>query len=81
MPNPASETATVRFSVPTQTVVSVDIYTMVGTKVMTILENYTTNANGIFDIPVTVSSLPIGTYSVQIRSEQGTASQMLTIVK
>lgn len=81
MPNPASETATVRFSVPTQTVVSVDIYTMVGTKVMTILENYTTNAHGIFDIPVTVSSLPVGTYSVQIRTEQGTASQMLTIVK
>ncbi len=81
LPNPANEMTLIRFSTPSRATVSVNVYDVIGNKIMVALENYETSGNGIFDVQLNTSTLSVGTYYVQIESNAGAISYPLTIVR
>lgn len=81
LPNPVNESATVRFSVPATMNVTVNVYDVIGNKVMSVLENYVTNGDGIFDVQLNTAALNSGAYYVQLQTSNGSTSYPFTVKK
>lgn len=81
IPNPATESATVALqSVGAATNVTVALYDGLGRRVATLLDG-TTLPSGTTALPVNVSTLPSGVYTIVVRSAQGTAARQLVVTR
>jgi len=79
VPNPATDKATVRFSVTENTNANVMVYDMTGRVVFsTTAADYTTGAH---TIDINTSNLPAGAYTVKLQTAKGAVTQQLSVVK
>lgn len=79
VPNPASDKATVRFTVTENTTANVMVYDMTGRVVFsTTAADYTIGAH---TIDINTSNLPAGAYTVKLQTAKGTVTQQLSVVK
>jgi thiol-disulfide isomerase/thioredoxin len=79
VPNPASDKATVRFTVTENTTANVTVYDMTGRVVFsTTNADYTTGAH---TIDINTSNLPAGAYTVKLQTAKGATTQPLSVVK
>lgn len=78
-PNPAQDKATLSFVLSNSSNVSIQVMDAVGRLVTTV-----TNGNmdkGQQNVEITTANLPAGAYNVVIKTEAGTATQRLTVVR
>lgn len=79
VPNPASDKATVRFTVTENTTANVMVYDMTGRVVFsTTAADFTTGAHAI---DINTSNLPAGAYTVKLQTAKGATTQPLSVVK
>lgn len=79
VPNPATDKATVRFTVTENTTANVMVYDMTGRVVFS-----TTTADfatGAHSIDINTSNLPAGAYTVKLQTAKGATTQPLSVVK
>jgi len=78
-PNPANDKATLEFNVVKSGNVTVQVVDLTGRVITTVVnENMTTGAH---QVTVNTAALSSGVYNVQIRTEEGTITQRLSVVK
>ena len=78
-PNPAHSQATVRFAVPDQQPVRIQLYDMLGRRVRTVAD---TDAEGRTEQTLDVSGLASGTYFLRMETEAGPVdTQRITVVR
>ena len=77
-PNPARSQATVRFAVPEQQDVSLQLYDVLGRQVRTVQQG---DIQGRQELRVDVSGLPSGTYFLRLTTDGQTRTQKLTITR
>jgi hypothetical protein len=78
-PNPATEKVVVMFALNNASKVAVNIYDVMGRKVIAQPEQ--TFAAGAQNLTIATDALSVGTYTVKIETDKGFATQTLTIVK
>lgn len=81
-PNPAQQQATLRYSLPTRSAVQLEVYDVLGRKVATLVDDI--QSPGWHAVTLNVNQtqkLTSGTYLVQLRTEQQSFTQQLTIVR
>ncbi len=78
-PNPFNPSTTIQFSVPVRSQVEIDIYNVMGQKVMTAI-NAAFNA-GTHNITIDASALSSGTYIYRLKTEGVTLTQRMTLIK
>lgn len=79
VPNPATDKATVRFSVTENTTANVMVYDMTGRVVFsTTAADFATGAHSI---DINTSNLPAGAYTVKLQTAKGATTQPLSVVK
>ncbi|PEN08715.1 hypothetical protein CRI93_02855 [Longimonas halophila] len=77
-PNPARSQATVRFAVPEQQPVRIQLYDMLGRRVQTVVD---TDAEGRTEQTIDVGGLASGTYFLRMQTESHTETQRITVVR
>jgi hypothetical protein len=77
-PNPARQQVTVRFAVPSQQSVALQLYDLLGRQVQTSVQG---EAEGRQERQMDVSELPTGTYFLRLVAEGETRTQKLTVVR
>jgi len=78
-PNPTKEQATLRYSLPRKTDVSIRIYDVLGRQVETIRRG--TEDAGRKEIPISTSRLSPGTYFVRMQAGEKMKTKQLTVVR
>lgn len=79
VPNPATDKATVRFTVTENTTANVMVYDMTGRVVFsTTAADFATGAH---TIDINTSNLPAGAYTVKLQTAKGATTQPLSVVK
>lgn len=79
VPNPATDKATVRFTVTENTTANVMVYDMTGRVVFsTTAADFATGAHSI---DINTSNLPAGAYTVKLQTAKGATTQPLSVVK
>ena len=78
-PNPASERATLRFSVPAATSVRIGVYDLLGRQVATVADGR--REAGRHEQQMDLSGLPSGTYFLRLRVGDEVQSQKLTVLR
>lgn len=79
VPNPASSFTTFNYAVPTSGVVTVEVYSMAGQKVMGLNAGRVESGSHSFEL--NVASLPAGVYSVRLVSNGHSVSRMITVAR
>jgi predicted outer membrane repeat protein len=77
-PNPVRSQATVRFAVPEQQDVRIDLYDLLGRRVQTVVD---TDAEGRTKAQIDVSGLASGTYFLRMQTDGYTETQRITVVR
>ena len=78
-PNPASGPATIAFSVPEQTHVTIDVFDVLGRRVATLADGQ--RAPGRHDVRLDVGSLASGTYFYRMSAEGFSKTRRLEVVR
>ena len=78
-PNPVSASATIRFSTPRAADVSVEVYTLLGQRVATLVEG--TLPAGDHAVTLDVSDLASGTYVYRLRAGAASATRSLVVAR
>lgn len=76
-PNPPQEQSTITFNTPEKGLTTVDVFSNVGEKVVTLLNNII--EPGTYSIEIPISSLPIGTYFITIHTPSQQKTLMIPI--
>ncbi|MFO8233309.1 MAG: T9SS type A sorting domain-containing protein, partial [Longimonas sp.] len=77
-PNPVRHQATVRFAVPDQQAVRIDLYDMLGRRVQTVVDG---EQDGRTEQQLDVSRLSSGTYFLRMQTSSHTETQRVTVVR
>ncbi len=78
-PNPANMITTLRWRVPKETEVSITVYDTYRRPILKPVTSFQTSA-GIHETLLDVHSLPSGTYTVMLRTEQHICTKLITII-
>ncbi len=78
-PNPATDKATVDFTISENSTVKVDVYDAMGRIVSTISEQ--SYNKGSHKVVINTATLPAGVYSIKMQTSTGSISHQLTVVK
>ena len=78
-PNPATDKATVDFTISENSTVKVDVYDAMGRIVSTINEQ--SYNKGSHKVVINTATLPAGVYSIKMQTSTGSLSHQLTVVK
>ena len=76
-PNPTAGAATVRYRLPTAGPASVEVFDVLGRRVVLAREGL--HAPGLHELPLDVSALPAGLYFVRLRAASGAAVSPLVV--
>jgi len=79
VPNPATGSTNVRYTVPQNSFVTLKVYNMLGVEVATLVQEYK-NAGG-YDVPFTTTTLPSGQYTVRVVAGEFTVNSVLSVVR
>ena len=79
-PNPFNPSTTIRFDLNKSSNISLEVYSMLGQKVATLISNSVYGA-GTHSISFNASNLASGNYFYQLKTEQFTATRTLTFIK
>ena len=79
-PNPFNPTTKIHFSLPLQSKVTLNIYNILGEKVVTLLDNVSTNA-GAYEVQLDASQLASGIYFYQLTTETFSATHKMMLLK
>jgi len=79
-PNPFNPSTTIRFDLNKSSNISLEVYSMLGQKVATLISNSVYGA-GMHSISFNASNLASGNYFYQLKTEQFTATRTLTFIK
>ena len=79
-PNPFNPSTTIMYSIPHETRVTLDVYSMIGRKVMTLLENEREQA-GPHEVTFVPSTLASGVYFYRIRAGAYVETRKLILLK
>jgi len=79
-PNPFNPVTTIKYSLPSQAVVTLKIYNALGENVVTLLNN-TTQEAGIHNISFDASNLPSGVYMYSIQAGNNIQSKKMLLMK
>ncbi len=78
-PNPFNPTTTISYSIPSPQVVSINIYTLKGEKVQTLLNQFKIAGN--YNINWDASNFASGVYILQLQGTQSSLTQKITLSK
>jgi hypothetical protein len=78
-PNPFNATTTIKYSIPYRGWVKLQVYNMLGEKVMTLIDNNI--LAGEHELQWTAADLASGTYIIKMRFENHTKTQKVMLVK
>ncbi len=78
-PNPFNPSTTVHFEIPAEVHVALNIYNMLGQKVLVVLDDV--KAAGGYDVRVDASGLPSGAYFYRLRAGDYIQSRKLLLIK
>lgn len=76
-PNPPQEQSTITFNTPEKGLTTVDVFSSLGEKVATLLNNII--EPGTYSIEIPISSLPIGTYFITVHTPSQQKTLMIPI--
>jgi hypothetical protein len=79
-PNPATTQVTVRYNLPSATVVNAQLVDMMGNVVLSVLQNES-QQEGIYEFRVITSNLATGTYMVKVTTSSGASVQKFSVVR
>lgn len=79
-PNPASNVSSVIYQLPSDEIVTIQVYDATGSLINTIAEGLTQN-QGFYEFTVDVNNLANGIYFVQIRTISGVITKPLNVIK
>ncbi len=79
-PNPFNPSTTIRFGVPKESAVSLEIYNTLGQKVANILQNVLKPA-GTYDVTFNASRLPSGTYIYRLQVDNRVIAKKMVLMK
>jgi len=79
-PNPARRSSRADFTVRNKGRATVALYNVLGQKVRTLFDR-SVMPGRTYEVPVPATSLPSGTYFLQIQAPSGTKTRQVTIVK
>jgi hypothetical protein len=79
-PNPATTQVTVRYNLPSATVVNAQLVDMMGNVVLSVLQNES-QQEGIYEFRVNTSNLATGTYMVKVTTSNGASVQKFSVVR
>ena len=78
-PNPFNPMTTISYSIPNSQVVSINIYTLKGERIQTLLNQFKTPGN--YNINWDASGFASGVYILQLQGENSSVTQKLTLSK
>jgi hypothetical protein len=78
-PNPASSSTLVDYTIPTEAMVTLDLYNIIGERVVTIVSEI--QKQGEYQLPLNTSSLPAGTYFLRLESNGTVCSERILVSK
>ena len=78
-PNPFNPMTTISYSIPNSQVISINIYTLKGEKIQTLLNEFKTPGN--YNINWDASGFASGVYILQLQGENSSVTQKLTLSK
>jgi len=78
-PNPFNSSTDVQYELPFATQVSMSIFDLTGSKVLTLLDHW--KKAGVHDISLSASTLPVGLYILRIQSEDVSKIRKIAVVK
>lgn len=78
-PNPFNPTTTIRFALPKGEVVNLAVYSLLGQKVVQLLNEY--KAKGYHSIEFNAKNLPSGTYIYQLKTSNFSETKKLVLLK
>jgi len=78
-PNPFNPSTTIKYSVPVQSKIKIDLYDIIGNEVSTLFEGI--QESGVHDIYLTADNLPSGVYFVSMTSENFSKAIKITLMK
>jgi hypothetical protein len=78
-PNPFNPSTTIRFSLPTETQLKINVYNMLGELIKTIAEG--SYEAGYYKVTLNASNLPSGTYIYRIESNEFVQTKKMILLK
>ena len=79
-PNPFNPTTTIRFTLPIQNEVTLEVFNILGRKVATILDNESYQA-GLHNVSWDASNVASGTYLYRLKTDERIISKKMTVIK
>lgn len=78
-PNPYNSSTTIQFQIPNESKININLYTILGEKVQTIVEGF--YSKGIYSASFSSKDLPSGIYIYRLQTETKSITKKLIIIK